>query len=152
MKCIICDSTNVRWLKRMLCAPCHQRLRMQGRLDELAPLDRKVSTRPKREVGESWTTTDGYAWVKTEEGTFLEHRLVMSEAIGRHLVPGENVHHKNGIRDDNSLENLELWYKVQPSGARVRDIIEYVTKYHPDAVRAALRCDLCDDPGKDLWC
>lgn len=64
----------------------------------------------------------------------FEHRLIMEKILGRYLLSNENVHHKDGRRAHHAEENLELWYKPQPTGQRVDDILKYAVKYHRETL------------------
>lgn len=74
-------------------------------------------------VGDKRTNDQGYVFIFTDDLKWEpEHRVVMERRLNRKLVKGESVHHINGVRDDNSDGNLELWIGSPRYGQRAKDI------------------------------
>lgn len=84
-------------------------------------------------------------------GHVLEHRLVIARAIGRPLRPTERVHHKNGIKDDNRLENLRFypWGGHKPSTHyedRIQDLERRVTLLEAENARIIAQLEYGERP------
>lgn len=98
-------------------------------LSELAKKNRDLAHQGKRSFnwkGGRHVDRLGYVQVWKPEhpnakigGYIHEHRLVMSEILGRPLKTNERVHHRNKNRQDNRKENLELIFVGSPDAHEI---------------------------------
>lgn len=84
---------------------------------------RRGSEKSRKRLGDRYKDKFGYVHVRVNGTLVAEHRKVLEDTIGRKLRPGESAHHKNGIRDDNRPENIELWVGPIRYGQRASDIV-----------------------------
>lgn len=142
----------IEYISKNQCRNCYHSIRTKNRLKDIKSdptkykehrrkskiydykrrgwdLDRK----PKKGLAGTGTiTSSGYKRLTirnhpnaSKSGWVMEHTYVMCEYLKRPLSKNERVHHKNGNRLDNRIENLELWHIGQPPGQRVEDKIKW---------------------------
>lgn len=105
VKCPRCQSCSVKYFYKIHIGELNQN--WQG--------GEVLSSKGYREI---WIHPDDFFFpMATKSGRVLEHRLVMAQSLGRCLHPWEIVHHRNGVRTDNRLENLQLVLKGRHNGS-----------------------------------
>jgi len=126
-----------------VCPMHYERMRAHGTYGGLDKT-RAESFRITRNADGDHLRVDGYVLVNVlcEDGKQrqkMKHRVLMEGHLGRPLLPKETVHHINGDRQDNRIENLELWSSRHPKGQRVEDkvawAIELLKQYAPETLR-----------------
>lgn len=127
-KCSVegCDKGAYRLSPTVLCNMHWRRVRKSGQTGGADPLIAR---------GTGWLS-NGYKYIYVDGTPIREHRYVMEQHLGRKLLPEETVHHIDGDKLNNSLENLELWSSSHPAGQRVEDKVawaeEILRLYAPD--------------------
>lgn len=120
----VCEVCGVEFLGRTeqarACSrSCSAKLgHMEGRMNSFGPGPESPAWKGGRKIHGGYVqiwVPQGYPG-RPKNGYMMEHRVVMQEHLGRPLEPTEWVHHRNGIKDDNRIENLEIVSHAKPAG------------------------------------
>lgn len=122
---------------RRVCRMHYARLRKHGSVDsgKFHHSKHRREWHPQDSTGYMWRYDPGNEH-GSQSGYVYQHREVMGKVLGRRLLKIESVHHRNGDRTDNNLQNLEVWLGGQHPGQRVVDLVAYakeiLARYTPE--------------------
>jgi len=144
-KCDV-DGCDNKHLAKGFCRKHYQRLKINGNLDNIKFCNYKkcrlaatsygfcddhyiqhyIYDNGHNDVAIGHINKHGYRVLRK---TIFEHRFVMENTIGRKLFTTEFVHHIDGDKLNNKIENLELWERSHPSGQRLEDKIDFYISF-----------------------
>lgn len=135
------EGCNKQAIKRYLCGACHARRY------------RKNEKMPQRRLEPFSAGKSGYELISFNGELMFYHRYVWEQYHNIKLLPQQNIHHINGDRSDNRIENLEIWDTSQPKGQRVADklrwALEIIGRYCPHKLSGeSLWADSVDQDNK----
>lgn len=125
--CVVCGKMMVKSASQAYLQTCSMECQAARRTKR--PLERLHNGKPARK------DSKGYVMVyepehpnKSFKGWQYEHRLVVEKALGRYLASDEHIHHINGTKDDNRLENLQVMDALDHARLSVNDFRDSINR------------------------
>lgn len=114
--CRDCGNLFIATGTKKLCVTC------RNAISKISAIKAAEVNKKNYKIGQLKKNNQGYMLIWTGNDWKFQHRILMEQKINRPLEKHETVHHKNGIRHDNSLDNLELWVGGIRYGQRAEDV------------------------------